>query len=418
MKMGNGLSGAIIQQHLDQKTEGKYVQVSVDFILLHDPLLALLLPELKDLGKEILHKEKILVTIDHFSPPSNIERANMVKQVLAFVKEQQIPNCLVYQGICHQLLVEGNWVEPGMLVLGTDSHTTTAGALGCFATGMGSTDILYSMMTGRTWLRPPRAVKVDLIGMLPAYIMGKDIILEILGSSGEGGFLYQALEFYDRDRMISMDDRFAICNMVVEAGAKNGLFFPDDITRSYLRSRSEASEIPVEIADDNLAYDLSMSIHIPGLNPKLAMPHSPANVCDVREADKERIDQVFIGSCTGGRLQDLAAASTILKGKRIAKGMRLLVTPASQNIYRKAIDMGYIQDLLDAGGTILNPSCGLCGGIDKGILAGGETCLSTSNRNFQGRMGDPTSRVYLASPLTAAATALRGEITDPREILD
>ena len=416
MKMDKGLSGAIIQHHLDEKTEGQYLQVSVDFILLHDPLLALLLPELKDLEKEILHKENILVTIDHFSPPSTIERADMVKQVLAFVQEKDLPNCLVYQGICHQLLVEGSWVKPGMLVLGTDSHTTTAGALGCFATGMGSTDILYALMTGKTWLRPPEAVRIDLTGMRPSHIMGKDIILDLLGG-GEGRFLYQALEFYDHDRRIPMDDRFAICNMVVEAGAKNGLFFPDEVTRAYLRSRDGQSETHVEITEKKLAYDHALAIHLPDLSPKLAMPHSPANVCDVAEADQEEIDQVFIGSCTGGRLQDLAAAATLLKGKRISKGMRLLVTPASQGIYRKAIDMGYIQALLDAGGTILNPSCGLCGGIDKGILAGGETCLSTSNRNFKGRMGDPASRVYLASPLTAAATALRGKITDPRELM-
>ena len=415
--MSKGLSGAIIEQHTDGKKEGAYLEVSVDFVLLHDPLLALILPDLKELGKEILNKEKILVTVDHFAPPSTIERADMVKQVLAFVKEKQIPNCLVYQGICHQLLVEGSWIEPGMLVLGTDSHTTTAGALGCLATGMGSTDILYTLITGKTWLTLPDAIRVDLTGQLPPYIMGKDIILDILGSNGEGGFLYQAMEFYDQNMSVSMDDRFAICNMVVEGGAKNGLFFPDDVTQDYLRSRDGEDKTYVETPEKGLAYDQSMDIHLPDLTPKLAMPHSPANVCNVGEADKEKIDQVFIGSCTGGRLQDLAAAATLIKGKRISRGMRLLVTPASQGIYRKAIEMGYIQALLDAGGTILNPSCGLCGGIDKGILAGGETCLSTSNRNFQGRMGDPASRVYLASPLTAAATALRGKITDPREML-
>jgi len=415
--MSKGLSGAIIEQHTDGKKEGAYLEVSVDFVLLHDPLLALILPDLKELGKEILNKEKILVTVDHFAPPSTIERADMVKQVLSFVEEKQIHNCLVYQGICHQLLVEGKWLKPGMLVIGTDSHTTTAGALGCLATGMGSTDILYILITGKTWLTPPDAIRVDLAGQLPPYIMGKDIILDILGSNGEGGFLYQAMEFYDRNMSVSMDDRFAICNMVVEGGAKNGLFSPDEITRAYLQKRDGKAKSLLEKTEKEPVYDSKIEIDLSQLSPNLALPHSPANVCPVGDAANEKINQIFIGSCTGGRLRDLELAAGVLKGKKIAKGVRLLVTPASQDIYIKAIELGYLQALLDAGGTILNPSCGLCGGIDKGILAADEICLSTSNRNFQGRMGDPNSLVYLASPLTAAATALRGYITDPREVM-
>ena len=415
--MGKGLSGAIIEQHADGKKEGGFLRVSVDFVLLHDPLLALLLPELKELGKSILDKTKLLVTVDHFAPPSTIERANIVKQVLTFVEEEQIPNCLVYRGICHQLLAEGDWIHPGMLVLGTDSHTTTAGALGCLATGMGSTDILYTLVTGKTWLLPPEAVHVDLSGTLPPYIMGKDIILGLLEGAGEGGFLYKALEFYDRDSAVPMDDRFSICNMAVEGGAKNGFFFPDEITRTYIRERGGQRKPWFQFPDKEPAYDNKIKMDLSRLNPKVALPHSPANVCDVEDARGEEIDQVFIGSCTGGRLRDLKVAAGILRNRKVAKGIRLLIVPASQDIYRNAIEKGYIQDILNAGGTILNPSCGLCGGIDKGILAAGETCISTSNRNFQGRMGDPASRVYLASPLTAAATALRGMITDPREIL-
>jgi len=416
--MTKGLSGAIIEQHSHGKKEGGYQQVSVDFVLLHDPLLALLLPDLKELGNRIWDKNKVLVTVDHFAPPSSIERANIVKQVLSFVKEEQLPNCLIYQGICHQLLVEGTSVEPGMLVLGSDSHTTTAGALGCLATGMGSTDILYTLVTGKTWLAPPDAVRLDLAGPLPAYIMGKDIILDILGTSGEGGFLYQAMEFYDLDKAIPMDDRFAICNMAVEGGAKNGLFFPDDITLKYIRERGEPTEPQWSSPDRDPAYDRRLEIDLSELNPKVALPHSPAKVCNAGDIRGERIDQVFIGSCTGGRLRDLELAARILKGRKVAKGLSLLVVPASRDIYGKAMEKGYILDIHDAGGIILNSSCGLCGGIDKGILAAEETCLSTSNRNFQGRMGDPASRVYLASPLTAAVTALRGEITDPREVLD
>jgi 3-isopropylmalate/(R)-2-methylmalate dehydratase large subunit len=248
--------------------------------------------------------------------------------------------------------------------------------------------------------------------------MGKDIILDILGTAGEGGFLCQAMEFNDLDEAVPMDDRFAICNMAVEGGAKNGLFLPDDITLSYIRERGGAPEPQWSPPDRDPVYDRILEIDLSELNPKVALPHSPAKVCNAGDMRGEAIDQVFIGSCTGGRLRDLELAARVLKGRRVAKGLRLLVVPASRDIYGRAMEKGYIQDIHDAGGIILNSSCGLCGGIDKGILAAEETCLSTSNRNFKGRMGDPASLVYLASPLTAAATALQGEITDPRDVLN
>ena len=415
--MGNGLSGEIIQRHADGEREGGFLRVGVDFVLLHDPALALLLADLKGLGAPLWDKDKVLITVDHFAPPSSVERAKIVQDVLSFVEHEELSNCEIYQGICHQLLVEGPWAGPGMLVVGADSHTTTAGALGCVATGMGSTDILYTLVTGRTWLRPPEAVRVDLAGGFPPHIMGKDIILAILGEAGEGGFLYKALEFYDLDGVIPMDDRFAICNMVVEGGAKNGLFRPDEITWEYLKERGGGNEQFPWSFNEEASYAGKMEIDLSSLSPKLALPHSPARVVDVQEGKGTKIHQVFIGSCTGGRLRDLELAAHILKGKKVAPGMRLLVTPASQRIYQEGIERGYIQTIMGAGGVILNPSCGACGGIDKGILGAEEACLSTSNRNFQGRMGDPSSLVYLASPLTAAAAAVRGEITDPRELL-
>ena len=415
--MGKGLSGEIIARNTDGTQEGRFHSVSVDFLLLHDPTCALLLGDLKDLEATVWDRDKILVTVDHFAPPSSVERANIVKDVLSFVEREQIANCKIYAGICHQLLVEGPWVGPGMVVLGADSHTTTAGALGCLATGMGSTDILYALVTGRTWLRPPEAIRVDLTGELPSYVMGKDIALELLGGAGEGGFLYKALEFYDSLEAIPMDDRFAICNMVVEGGAKNGLFHPDMITWGYLEERDgDGSRFP-SCFNEEAQYEEAMEIDLASLSPKLALPHSPARVVDVSEVQGETIHQIFIGSCTGGRMRDLEMAAHILRGKNVAPGVRCLVTPASQKIYQEAIGRGYIQAIVEAGGVVLNPSCGPCGGIDKGILGAGERCLSTSNRNFQGRMGDPSSLVYLASPLTAAATAVRGEITDPREVL-
>ncbi len=415
--MGSGFTGEIIQAHAEGGKEGEYLSVRVDFILLPDYALALSLEDLRELRRNVWDREKVLVTVDHFAPPSTVEQANLVKKVLSFVKEEGISHCSLYGGICHQLLVEGPWVGPGMVVLGADSHTTTAGALGCLATGLGSTDILYTLITGRTWLRPPEAVRVNLKGKLPAYLMGKDIALELLGRGGESGFLSQAVEFYDLEATIPMDDRLALCNMVVEGGAKNGLFSPDDVTRRYIEGRNGHSGQWEWTFNGDPQYRGVTDVDLSSLNPQVALPHSPSLVVGVEETRGEVIQQVFIGSCTGGRFRDLEVSAGILKGKKVAPGLRLLVVPASLKIFQGAIERGYIQAILEAGGVVLNPSCGPCGGIDKGVLGAEEKCLSTSNRNYRGRMGDPSSMVYLASPLTAAATALTGEITDPRELL-
>lgn len=415
--MTQGLTGKIIEGHADGRREGAYLSVEVDFILLHDPTFALILPELKASGEEIWDKEKVLLTVDHFAPPSSIERANMVKEVIAYAAEKKWPHLSVYQGICHQLLIEGPWLKPGMLVLGADSHTTTGGALGSLTTGMGSTDILYSLLTGRTWLKVPEAVRIDLRERLPSYLTGKDVILDLLGRYGEGGFLYQAMEFYDLHETLPIDDRFAICNMVVEGGAKNGLFWPDRVTENYLIERDGLFNPFIPLFDEDLAYSRRLEMDLSRLKPKVALPHSPARVANVEEIEGERIDTIFIGSCTGGRLRDMEMAARLLRKRRLASGVNLLVSPASRRIYQRAMEKGYLSTILEAGGVILNPSCGLCGGIDKGILAREERCLSTSNRNFRGRMGDPSSKVFLSSPLTAAASALAGRIIDPRKVM-
>jgi len=415
--MVQGYTGEIIERHAAGRQEGEYLLTQVDFVLLPEPMLALLLGDLKAMAAGLWARDRVLVTVDHFAPPATVERATIVKEVLAFVKAEGIPHCLTYQGICHQLLVEGPWVGPGMLVLGADSHTTTAGALGCLATGMGSTDILYTLVTGTTWLRPPEAVRVTLTGRSPSYVMGKDVVLDLLGRVGEGGFLSKALEFTDAEGAIPMDDRFAICNMVVEGGAKNGLFSPDEVLREYMRNRDGGSAYTPSAFDAVPQYEAEMEVDLCRLRPKVAVPHSPSHVADVIDVKGEAVHQVFIGSCAGGRILDLAGAARILQGHKVAPEVRLLVCPASTRVFQEAIGRGYIQTILEAGGVVLNPSCGPCGGIDKGILAAEECCLSTSNRNFRGRMGDPLSRVYLASSLTAAATALRGEITDPREVM-
>jgi 3-isopropylmalate/(R)-2-methylmalate dehydratase large subunit len=411
--MTKGITGAIIARHAAGAGEGAFVPVDVDFVLLHDPALALLLEELERTQAAIWDRQRVLLTVDHFAPPATVERAAMVRDVLAFAASRRLPHTSVYQGICHQLLVEGPWVGPGMLVVGADSHTTTAGALGCLATGMGSTDILYTLATGRTWLRYPEAVRIDLRGKPAPGTMGKDLILALIARAGEGGFLYQALEFYDRQEGLHMDDRFAVCNMVVEAGAKNGLFAPDGVTREYLVRRGGIFQGAIRY--EEVAYDVRIHFDLGRLTPQVALPHSPARAVSVDQAAGERIDQVFIGSCTGGRLADLQAAAEVLRGRRTAAGLRLLVCPASQKVYREALAAGILEILSAAGAVIMNPSCGPCGGIDKGLLAAGETCLSTSNRNFRGRMGDPDAKVYLASPLTAACSALYGRIADPRQ---
>lgn len=414
--MSKGYTGEIIRRHADGRKEGAYCAVHVDQVLVHDPALALIIKNFETLGASVWDPERVLVTVDHFAPPSTVERANLVRQVLGFAKRAGLIHTKVYQGICHQLFVEApGGVLPGGLVIGADSHTTTAGALGCLATGMASTDIFYAMVTGKTWLSLPDAVRVDLFGKLPDSVMGKDIILYLLGRGGEGGYLHHAIEFYDHSSTITMDDRFAICNMVVEGGAKNGLFVPDDVTAAYLNERDGETDTS---AWDDLSspdYKKEERIDISAIEPQIALPHSPANAVPVTDAFGNKIDQVFIGSCTGGRLRDLEMTTRILKGRRVHGTVRLMVSPASQKIYRQAIEKGYIQTLVDAGAVILNPSCGPCGGIDKGILAAGDVCLSTSNRNFKGRLGDPEARTFLCSPLTAAAGAIRGEITDPRE---
>lgn len=415
--MRKGYTGEIIRRHADGRQEGDCVAVHVDQVLVHEPALALMINYFEEVDASLFDPESILLTVDHFAPPSTVERANLVKQVLEFAKDKGFLHTQTYQGICHQLFIEASRVFPGSLVLGSDSHTTTAGALGCLATGMASTDIFYTLMTGKTWLRFPDAIRVNLSGKLPDSVMGKDIILYLLSQAGEGGYLYRAIEFYDLEAAIGMDDRFTICNMVVEGGAKNGLFIPDDITAVYLEERD--GEVNTRAWDTLSAsgYKKEETIDVSSFEPHIALPHSPANSVPVSNAVGEKVDQVFIGSCTNGRLRDFEMAARLLKGRRVHERVRLMITPASQRIYREAIEKGYIQNFVDAGAVILNPSCGPCGGIDKGILAAGDVCLSTSNRNFKGRLGDPEARTYLCSPLTAAAGAIKGAITDPREFL-
>jgi len=398
--------------------ESLYREVFPDLILGHDATLALLIDSARDLGMELAAPEKCLFAVDHFAPPSSAERAGILRKFLDFATENPLVTLRSLEGICHQLLVEDSRCLPGKLVVGADSHTTTAGALGCFATGFGSTDILAVLMTGRTWMRIPETIRVIFEGDTPAWIGGRDLALYLLGILGEGGAAYMALEYEDRTgNGISIDSRLTISNLAVESGAKAGIFIPDRITFEYISGRDhKILQSPVPIPADDAVYAREITIDTTGLEPLVARPGSPADVVPVGELDEPVVDQVFIGSCTGGRLEDLEAAARVLEGRHIPRFVRLVITPASAGVFREALRLGYLETLIRAGGVITNPSCGACGGIDKGLLADSEVCVSTSSRNHPGRMGAPGASIYLASALTAAASAFAGRIIDPREM--
>lgn len=394
---------------------GEYAEFHLDYILGHDPTIALLIDDFRRLGGTIWDKNRVLFTADHFAPPASEERAGILKKFLDFCKQEHITNLELFTGICHQVLVEHPAAVPGALIIGADSHTVTAGALGCFATGMGSTDVLYGLITGKIWMRVPECFKITFTGKCAPFILGKDIILKLLADLGEDGALYRSMEFVDHtDSGISMDSRFSISNMVVEGGAKAGIFIPDGITARYVEEKN-GSPCEQLTVPDAAHYEQHIVCDVSGLSPMVAIPPHPSHAVPVTDVAGEHLDQVYIGSCTGGRLEDLKIAAMILKGKKTAPFCRLIVIPSSNKIYLRALEAGYVKTLIEAGAAIANPSCGPCGKIDKGIIAPGETCLATSNRNFDGRMGGTGSRVFLCSTATAAASALEGKITDPRK---
>jgi 3-isopropylmalate/(R)-2-methylmalate dehydratase large subunit len=418
MKSSNTYTHQILHTHRANGTpvaESDYAEFHLDFILGHDATTALLVDDFYRLGGKIWDRDRVLVTADHFAPPANEDRANILKKFLDFCREQEVKNLEIFTGICHQLLVEHPAIVPGKLVIGADSHTVMAGALGCLATGMGSTDVLYGLVTGKIRLRVPECFKITFTGAQAPYILGKDIILKVLADLEEDGALYRSLEFVDSTKSgISMDSRFSISNMVVEGGAKAGIFIPDAITKSYLQEKGAVGGAEITIPD-NPVYERDIVLDVSKLAPQVAIPPHPSHAVAVGEVAGEHVDQVYIGSCTGGRIEDLRIAAEILQGKKAAPYCRLVVIPSSNRIYLAAMEKGYIRTLVEAGAAICNPSCGPCGKIDKGIIAEGETCLATSNRNFDGRMGGKGSRVFLCSTATAAASAIEGKITDPRK---
>ena len=418
--MGMTMTQKILAAHagLESVTAGQLIRAKLDLVLGNDITTPVAINEFTKNGfSEVFDKDKIAIVLDHFVPNKDIKAAQQSKQCREFA----CAHCVSHfydvgkMGIEHALLPEQGVVTAGDCVIGADSHTCTYGALGAFSTGVGSTDMAAGMATGTAWFKVPAAIRFELTGKLPPICSGKDVILTIIGMIGVDGALYKSMEFTgDGVACLSMDDRLCICNMAIEAGAKNGIFPVDDVTRRYMEGRCERP--PREFtADPDAAYEKTIEIDLSQIVPTVACPHLPENTHPASELGGIKIDQVVIGSCTNGRMEDMETAYRILKGKKIADGVRCIIIPATMQIYRECVQRGYVTAFIDAGAVVSTPTCGPCLGGYMGILAAGERCVATTNRNFVGRMGHVDSEVYLASPATAAASALTGYITAPKE---
>jgi 3-isopropylmalate/(R)-2-methylmalate dehydratase large subunit len=402
-----------------QVSSGEIVEASIDAAMIHDLTGPLAIKSFRMIGaKKVWDNNKVVIILDHLVPASSVISAGLHKTVRNFAEEQNIQNFydVGRGGVCHQVMPEKGHVRPGEVIVGADSHTCTYGAFGAFSTGIGSTEMAAVFTTGKLWFRVPEVIKVDVMEKLPSMVTPKDLTLNILGEIGADGAIYKGLEFGGSTiRDMSVDGRMVLCNMAVEMGAKEGIIEPDQKTLDYVKARTDKPFKAVK-SDPDATYERVVDVHVSDLEPQVAVPHSVDNVKPVSEVDGVKVDQAFIGSCTNGRLEDLQSAAQILTGKKIARNMRLIVIPASQEIYLNALNEGLIKTFMDAGATIGNPNCGPCLGGHMGIMADGEACISTSNRNFIGRMGSTKSFVYLASPATVAASALTGKITDPRKM--
>jgi 3-isopropylmalate dehydratase large subunit len=409
---GRTISDKVIDAHAcDEDDTALYRRVTIDAVLGHDATTALLIDDFERRGLSIWDRERVLLANDHFSPPATAERADISNRFLAFAREQEIPNLMVDRGICHQLLVEHKLCQAGGLIVGADSHTIMAGGIGVCATGMGATDILFTLATGTTWMRRPETIAVRFHGALPARSSGRDIVLELLAILGESGGQYRSLEFHDTSTSrLCQDDRFAIANMAVEIGAKFGVFVPDEITVDYYVERDGELLGTLVRPDADARYERVIDIDLTTLEPRVAKPWSPANVTPLRELAPVRISMAFLGSCASGRLSDIRAAAAELADRKVHPDVRFVVIPASVEVFKQALRAGYVETLTEAGAIFNHSSCGACGGIDKGVLGADDVCVSSSNRNFRGRMGHWQSRTYLASPRTVARAAVRGAL--------
>ncbi len=390
-------------------------------VMVHDLTGPLAVEAFKKIGvKNVWDNKKIVVILDHQVPAESVKAAELHKMMRSFAKEQKIRLYDVGKGgICHQVMPEKGHVLPGALIVGADSHTCTYGAFGAFATGIGSTEAAAVFATGKIWLRVPEAIKINVTGRFKKYVTPKDLILSIIGRVGAGGAIYKSIEFTGPTvRGMSIAGRMTLCNMTVEMGAKNGIVAPDEVTSKFLQGRTDKPLVPFESlkSDRDASYEKVVNIDVADLTPQVAYPSSVDNVKPASEAGNVPVEQAFIGSCTNGRIEDLRLAAQILKGKKVKEGVRAIVIPASQEVYSQALKEGLIEIFTDAGALVCGSTCGPCLGGHIGLLAPGEACVSTSNRNFIGRMGSMEASVYLASPATVAASAVTGRITDPQEL--
>lgn len=420
--MGMTMTQKILADHAGVKEvhAGELIEANVDIVMANDITGPMALPIFKKMADKVFDKDKVVLVPDHFTPNKDIKSAENSKAIREFSREQGLTHHME-QGKCgveHAILPESGIVVAGDAVIGADSHTCTYGAIGAFSTGVGTTDIATGMATGQLWFKVPSAIKFNLHGKLPKYVSGKDVILHIIGRIGVDGALYKSMEFTGEGvKELSMADRFTICNMAIEAGAKNGIFPVDEASIEYLDKHAKR-DYKIYEADKDAEYEEVVDVDLSAIRPTVAFPHLPGNaktVDEIEAMDKIYIDQVVIGSCTNGRMEDLRKAAAILKGKKVADNVRVMVVPATQKIYLQCILEGILETFVEAGCAVNTPSCGPCMGGHMGVLAKGEKCVSTTNRNFVGRMGDVESLIYLASPETAAASAIAGYIANPEK---
>lgn len=420
--MGMTMTQKILAAHagLDHVEAGQLIEAELDLVLGNDITSPVAIHEMDKMKADtVFHKEKIALVMDHFIPNKDIKSAEHCKCVREFACRHEISNYFDVgeMGIEHALLPEKGLTVAGDVIIGADSHTCTYGALGAFSTGVGSTDMAAGMVTGKAWFKVPSAIRFNLTGKPKKWVSGKDVILHIIGMIGVDGALYKSMEFTgDGIKNLSMDDRFTIANMAIEAGGKNGIFLVDDQTEAYMKEHSMRSYKVYE-ADEDAVYEAEYTIDLSKLEPTVAFPHLPENTKTMNEISQEIvIDQAVIGSCTNGRIEDLRTAAEILKGRKVKKGVRCIIIPATQSVYLQAMEEGLLKIFIEAGAVVSTPTCGPCLGGYMGILAAGERCISTTNRNFVGRMGHVESEIYLASPAVAAASAVMGKIAAPEEL--
>jgi 3-isopropylmalate/(R)-2-methylmalate dehydratase large subunit len=416
--MGNTLTEKILGLKSPHARVGDIIVIDLDLVFVQDTTGPLVIRQFRESGFQAIAKpEKAVIFLDHAVPSPEKGLSNDHRLLRRFARETACHIYDVGDGICHQLVAE-HFANPGDIIVGSDSHTVTAGALGAFATGMGSSDVAVALALGKTWFRVPESLLIHMEGIFPKGVYAKDLILYLVGQIGADGATYKALEFGgDALARLTMSQRLTVANMVVEAGAKVGLFPSDEVTRDFLTAQGRGDGYRPIYPDADADYEQVIAVNLNQLEPMVSLPHTVDNVSPVGEAKGVKIQQVFIGTCTNGRLEDLAIVAGILQGKKTHPDTRLLIAPASRQVLLQALKWGYVQSLIEAGAAVLPPGCAACLGLHQGVLGDGEVCLSTANRNFKGRMGNPESMIYLASPATAAASAMKGEITDPREVM-